>query len=114
MKIDYDKKHPLTSVDLIPEDNEEEYLTEEQSAEFKKIGLRCVRISFVCTFFSVISLICEVISVNDLLNASKGEKILGIIGYVGLGCLIISIVILFIEGRKLNKLTKKYKNDCDK
>lgn len=111
MKIDYDKKHPFTSVNMIPESEEEKYLTEEQTAEFKKVALRCVRISFFSFFFAAFAFICEFIDMNDLFSASKAERILAVIGYVGLGCLILSIVLLFMEGRKLNKLSRKFEEE---
>lgn len=111
MKLDYDKKHPFTSVNLISEGNENEYLTEEQTKEFKKIGLRCVWISYFCVFFCLLSFICEFIDINNLLNASKTEKILAIIGFAGLGCLIVSIVFLFVEVGKMSKLSKKYETE---
>ena len=111
MKIDYDKKHPFKSVKLIPECKEDEYLTEEQTARFKKAALRCVHISYACLFFAVFAFICEFIDLNNLLNASKTERILAVIGYVGLGCLIISIILLFIAGRKLNKLSKEFNGE---
>lgn len=108
MKIDYDKNHPFTSVSMIPEGNEDEYLTEEQTKEFKKQGLRCVHISYVCVFFSLFALICELTDGVDLFHASKIERVFAFVGYFGLAGLIISIVFLFIEGRKLTKLSEKY------
>jgi len=103
MKIDYDKNHPFNSVSMIPEGKEDQYLTEEQTKEFKKQGLRCVRISYICLFFSIIALICELTDGIDLLNASKIERVFAFVGYFGLAGLIISIVFLFIEGKKTDE-----------
>ena len=114
MKIDYDKKHPLTSVELIAEDENDEYLTEEQTAEFRKIGLRCVRISYLCAFFAVTSLVCEVADIADIFSASGVERIIPIIGYSGLACLIVSIACLFAEGRKLSKTEERFERENQK
>lgn len=102
MKIDYDKKHPFTSVDMTFEDNEEEYLTQEQTAKLRKIGLRCVRISYLCFFFAIVA---SVFTMFD-----KTHIILFLIGHIGLVCLIVSIVLLFVEYKKLEKLSKEYEN----
>jgi len=111
MKIDINKKHPFTSVDIIPEGKEDEYLTEEETKEIKKIALRCIRLIYCSIFFTILSFICEFVDLNDLFSASKSEKILAFVGYFDLLCLIILIVLIIIEGRKLNYFSKKHFTD---
>ena len=77
MKFDYDKKHPFTSVNLIPEDKDDEYLTEEQTAEFKKIALLQLKKLMISTDDSYLELPIISFTIATIAKNAKTIHILG-------------------------------------
>lgn len=116
MKVDFDKKHPFTSVKLIPESEAEETLTSEQTEEFRKVGLRCAWAIFSCLFFVVIfggvSLVFEITG-QEFFVATNTGKILAVVGCVAFGCFFLSLALLLIAHRKLGKLSEAVKKEAD-
>ena len=103
MKLDFHKKHPLTDVELIEEDGDT--LTEAETAQFRKIALRCVRLCIGCAVATVLALPLEF--AEEIAQASAAWGVVRAVGYTALIVLWILILLMIRENRKLKKIGQK-------